>query len=161
MKRQIILSALIGGIIGSIVVVIVLLVLNQSVPLKTQDLLTFIVLVVSMVIAAFTILGASTLFTSWNDIDERSEKVYRKYEERAEKNIEKYGLETKQEIVKDVNERQTALTNLSRQYVDELAQRSKKAQQGLRGTFFLSIGLIGLVAAVTYLSERIQKWKKP
>jgi hypothetical protein len=160
MKKQLILSALIGGIIGSIAVMIVLLALNQSVPLKAQDLLSFIILVVSMVIAAFTILGASSLFTSWNDIDERSEKVFTKYQDRAERNIEKYGTQTKQEIIQEVNERQATLSQMTRQYTDHIAQAAKKGVKRQQRTLLLSLTIIVALMAVQYLREKFDSRKK-
>lgn len=155
MKKQIITSGLIGGIIGSVVVVIVLMVINQFVPLKTQDMLSFIILAVSVVIAAFTILGASILFTSWNDIDERAEKSHTKYEQKAEQAINKYGNETKQEIVQEINERQVKLTEAAQEYSDKLAQDAKVALQKQKTMLSLSLMLIGGAMIGTYLHQRV------
>lgn len=160
MKKQIIFSAIIGGVIGSIVIILLLVLVNQGLPLQTKDLLSFVLSTVAIVIAAFTVLGAVTLFTAWNDIDERSEKIVTKYEERAKQSMDKYGTEVKQEIVKDVNERQVQLADITQQYGNELVQRGEKAQRRLRNTFLLSIAAIVLVAIGTYIRNRFGPWKK-
>jgi hypothetical protein len=163
MRKQSINQAILGGTIGSIIFLIFLVIINRFVPLQTQDLLTFIVLTVSIIIAAYTILGASVLSTSWNDIDERSEKIVAKYEDRAKLAID----QVRQETIQDIDQRQVELGKVAKQSITEIAQKTREGITRQNRALYFSLSLLGGLMVVTYLYnkfprmfQKMRKWKR-
>jgi hypothetical protein len=60
----------------------------KTAPLDSKDLLSFVLSTVTIVIAAFTVLGAAIVVMTWNDIDECTGKIVAKYEQVAKTGIE-------------------------------------------------------------------------
>lgn len=160
MKKQIINAGIVGGTIGSIIFLVILLIINRFVPLQTQDMLTFVILVISIVIGAYTILGASVLSTSWNDIDERSEKIVAKYEEKAKEAVDRKGEETQHIIIQDINQKQQELSALTRQYIEQIKQGAQSSikRQGI--ALAISMIALGTLMVINHFKSRKEKANK-
>src|SRR5712692_1309222 len=83
MKKTLVLSALVGGALGAVVTVLALVLLGKAALLDSRDLLSFVLSTASIVIAAFTVLGAVIVVMTWNDIDECTSKIVAKYAQEA------------------------------------------------------------------------------
>ncbi len=108
--KPIFIGSLIGGAIGAIVIMVGLTILNQFVPLKTVDMLSFTLVVAGLIITALTVLGGFTIINTWNDIDARTRTIVEKYQRDAEKEIERNSTE-RQKAIEDTAERTTAFIN--------------------------------------------------
>lgn len=139
-------SAAIGGVVGAILFMIVLFVISRF-SLQVQDMFSFIVLTVTIVIAAYTVLGAVILPTAWNDIDERAEKIFAKYEERAEQNVSKKGEEIQRAVIQAISQKQQELT-------DQLAQNAGRWVKIQGMVFALSLIGIGVLMLIQHFKQK-------
>lgn len=126
MKKRIVFSALIGGAIGAVAMIILLVIFNGKAPMETKDLFSFVIATISIVIAALTVLGAVIVVTTWNDIDERTGKIVAKYEEQAKQGIEQYRQEKEDELAKNADERQKAIEDSADRVSTAMSDLMKK-----------------------------------
>ena len=139
-KRLVVFSPFIGGLLGAVGTVLVLVLMVKVAPLDTKDLLSFVLSTVTIVIAAFTVLGAVIVVMTWNDIDERTGKIVAKYAQEAKTGIEEYRKHKEAELDENARVRQEAINQTGQQYMS-LAEDIKKQlnQLNLRNTLILSI----------------------
>src|SRR5258708_12471864 len=105
-KKLLVLSPFIGGALGAVVMVLVLVLVVKAAPMDSRDLLSFVLSTVTIVIAAFTVLGAVIVVTTWNDIDERTGKIVAKYEQEAKIGIDDYRQKKESELDENARHRQ-------------------------------------------------------
>jgi len=160
MRKHFIVSAAIGGIIGSIIIIIFLALLNQKAPLETKDLLSFVLATVSIVIAVLTVLGAVILVTTWNDIDERTDKIVAKYEKRTSEAIQKMQQDSTAEIERNANERQEAIDKTYQLSKAHIEQIGKKFEQRSRWFTIASVLLLVSYPIVDGIYRFLKRKKK-
>ena len=88
--KLLVLSPFIGGALGAVATVLFLVLAVNTAPLNSKDLLSFVLSSVTIVIAAFTVLGAVIVVMTWNDSDEHTGKIVAKYAQEAKVRIEDY-----------------------------------------------------------------------
>src|SRR2546429_9774348 len=111
-------SAAIGGAIGAIASMLFFVLINQYIPLKTVDMLSFVLGITAIVLTALTLIGGFTIVNTWNDIDARTKTI-----------IDKYYGEAKEALDKDTSVRQAELEAgvvHARKAMDEVVVNAKK-----------------------------------
>jgi ABC-type nickel/cobalt efflux system permease component RcnA len=137
MKKQILVAIVISATIGAITVVLLLGILNNHPVMESKDLLSFVISVASFMIAILTVVGAVVVVTTWNDIDERTEKIVSKYEKQAKLDIDTYRSKKEAELEHSAKERQAAIESSADRVTQEIKEFSDK-----RGTFFWQQSII-------------------
>ncbi len=151
-KILLVFSPFIGGLLGAVITVLILVLVVKVAPLNSKDLLSFVLSTVTIVIAAFTVLGAVIVVMTWNDIDERTGKIVAKYAQEAKAGIEDYRQKKEDELDENARVRQEAINRVGQQATSLAGDVKKKLNQlALRNTLILSI--IG--ACLIYLWLRI------
>src|SRR5260370_10160968 len=112
-KKLLVFSPFIGGALGAVVMVLDLVLVVKAATMDSRDLLSFVLSTVTIVIAAFTVLGAVIVVTTWNDIDERTGKIVAKYEQEAKIGIDDYRLKMEAELNENARIRQEAIDRVS------------------------------------------------
>ncbi len=145
MKKQILVAIVISATIGAITVVLLLGILNNHPVMESKDLLSFVISVASFMIAVLTVVGAVVVVTTWNDIDERTEKIVNKYEKQAKMDIDTYRSEKEAELEQNAKERQAAIESSGDRVTHEIKEFSNKRvaffwqQSIILGVFMLVI----------------------
>ena len=154
-------SPFIGGLLGAVVTVLILVLVVKVAPLNSKDLLSFVLSTVTIVIAAFTVLGAVIVVTTWNDIDERTGKIVAKYTQEAKVGIEDYRQKKEAELDENARVRQEAIDRVAHQYTSRAGDIQKKLTQiAQRNTLIMGV----VAACLAYLWIRIffkmDQWEK-
>src|SRR2546426_2115016 len=131
-KKLLMLSPLIGGALGAVVTVLFLVLVVKVSPLDSRDLLSFVLSTVTIVITAFTVLGAVVVVMTWNDIDERTGKIVAKYEKEAKTAIEDYRQQKEAELDENARVRQDAIDHAGQQYISLAGDIEKKLKQNVQ-----------------------------
>src|SRR5260370_40767116 len=116
-KKLFVLSPFIGGALGAVITVLVLVLVVKVAPLASRDLLSFVLSTVTIVIAAFTVLGAVIVVMTWNDIDEGTSKIVAKYAQDAKTGIEDYRQKKEAELDENARVRQKAIDGAAQQAI--------------------------------------------
>jgi hypothetical protein len=140
-NRLLVFSPFIGGALAAVVTVLVLVLAVKTAPLDSKDLLSFVLSTVTIVIAAFTVLGAVIVVMTWNDIDERTGKIVAKYEQEAKTGIEDYRQKKEAELDENARVRQEAIDHAGQQYMSLAGDIEKKLKQNNQRSL-LSLGLL-------------------
>jgi len=160
-KRLLIFSPFIGGLLGAVGTVLFLVLVVNVAPLNNKDLLSFVLSTVTIVIAAFTVLGAVIVVMTWNDIDERTGKIVAKYEQEAKTNIEGYQQEKKAELDENARVRQEAINQAGSQAISLAGDVKKQINQlALRNTLILGVMVACLIYLALNLFHKTDQWEK-
>ncbi len=160
-KRLLIFSPFIGGLLGAVSTVLILVLVVKVAPLATKDLLSFVLSTVTIVIAAFTVLGAVIVVMTWNDIDERTGKIVAKYAQEAKTGIEDYRKKKEAELDENARVRQEAIDKAGQQAISLAGDIQKKLTQiNQRNTLIL--GIIGACLAYLWfwIIYKMDQWEK-
>ncbi len=163
MKKQYFVASIVGGLIGSVAIIVVLAFINRGAPMETKDLLSFVLSTVSIVIAAITVLGAVILVTTWNDIDDRTGKIVSKYEEQAKQGIDSYRQAKEAELDKNAKERQEAIDSAATQVTTVMNNMAKNYAKGVNRQKWIMLALMILNFAMLfwpYIKEDIKQRRK-
>jgi len=128
-KKLLIFSPFIGGLLGAVGTVLFLVFVVKVAPLDTKDLISFVLSTVTIVIAAFTVLGAVIVVMTWNDIDERTGKIVAKYAQEAKAGIEDYRQKKEAELDENARVRQEAIDKAGQQAISLAGDIQKKLNQ--------------------------------
>jgi ElaB/YqjD/DUF883 family membrane-anchored ribosome-binding protein len=145
--KSLIVSAIIGGAVGAIVLMVVLIILNKFTPIATIDLLSFALIILGVIVTAFTILGSFTLVNTWNDIDARSRAIVEKYQRDAKQEIDTYQKNVTQEIERNSTERQHVINETA----DKATTMINQARQATENYVTKGQWLLGALGAASLL----------
>ncbi len=119
----------------------------KTAPLDSKDLLSFVLSTVTIVIAAFTVLGAVIVVMTWNDIDERTGKIVAKYAQEAKTGIDDYRQKKEAELDENARVRQEAIDHAGQQYISLWTDIEKKLKQNTQRSQ-LSLGLVACLTLI-------------
>jgi hypothetical protein len=160
-KKLLVFSPFIGGLLGAVITVLILVLVVKVTPLNSKDLLSFVLSTVTIVIAAFTVLGAVIVVMTWNDIDERTGKIVAKYSQEAKIDIENYRQKKEAELDENARVRQEAINQAGQQYMSFAGDIQKKlSQMNQRNTLILSIICVCLAYLWFRIISKLDEWEK-
>lgn len=150
MNKSVMIAA-IGGMIGSTLFIGILLGINRVFP-QGQDMISFALLTVSIVVAAYTILGACTLQMSWNDIDKRAGEIFTRHKEQAAEAIEAI----QQKVIQDINLREKNLAEETQRSMNRLKQEVERGiiRQGIALLVSLLLMAIGALMVEEHFKHK-------
>ena len=152
MKKTHVLSVLVGGALSAVITVLVLVLVVKVAPLASRDLLSFVLSTVTIVIAAFTVLGAVIVVMTWNDIDERTGKIVAKYAQEAKTGIEDYRQKKETELDENARVRQEAIDQAAERSVSLMGTIKKQMNKNL----YLNLLLLGgMGVCLVYLWNKV------
>ena len=154
-------SPFIGGLLGAVITVLILVLVVKVAPLNSKDLLSFVLSTVTIVIAAFTVLGAVIVVMTWNDIDERTGKIVAKYAQEAKAGIENYRQKKEDELDENARVRQEAINQAGSQAISLAGDVKKQINQiALRNTLILGVIVACLIYLWLSLFHKMDEWEK-
>src|SRR5260370_15902069 len=146
-NKLLVFSSFIGGALAAVVTVLVLVLVVKTAPLDSKDLLSFVLATVTIVIAAFTVLGAVIVVMTWNDIDERTGKIVAKYAQEAKIGIDDYRQKKEAELDENARVRQEAIDHVGQQAIAMAKDIEKKLKQNTQRSQ-LSLGLVACLILI-------------
>jgi hypothetical protein len=160
-KMLLVFSPFIGGALGAVITVLVLVLAVKAAPMDSRDLLSFVLSTVTIVIAAFTVLGAVIVVMTWNDIDERTGKIVAKYAQEAKTGIEDYRQKKEAEIDENARVRQEAIDHTGQQFMSLAGDIQNKLKQNAQRSQ-LGLGLVAVFITFLFLTfnSSMKKWDK-
>lgn len=160
-NKLLVFSPFIGGALAAVVTVIVLVLVVKTAPLDSKDLLSFVLATVTIVIAAFTVLGAVIVVMTWNDIDERTGKIVAKYAQEAKTGIDIYQKKKEAELEENARVRKEEIAHVGQQYTSLAADIQKRlTHMARRNTLLMGGAVVLLIFLLNAIFSIMKKWDK-